>query len=85
LDVNDHHLDFMSAMTTTCVGGEIFSHVHTFRISADCEVLLGMDWFEVYKKFRERLGSSTLRVESLQMEVCPISACRSLSMLPSLC
>jgi hypothetical protein len=39
LDANDCHLDFMSAMTTTCIGGEIFSRVHTFRISADCKVL----------------------------------------------
>jgi len=39
LDANDRHLDFMSAMTTTCVGGEIFSCVHMFRISADCKVL----------------------------------------------
>jgi hypothetical protein len=39
LDANDCHLDFMSAMTTTCIGGEIFSRIYMFQISADCKVL----------------------------------------------
>jgi hypothetical protein len=30
LDANDCHLDFMSAMTTTCAGGEISSRIHMF-------------------------------------------------------
>jgi hypothetical protein len=30
LDANDRHLDFMSAMTTTCAGGEISSRIHMF-------------------------------------------------------
>jgi hypothetical protein len=39
----------------------------------------------MYQKFSEQSGSSKLRVESVQMEVCPIGVRRSLSMLPNLC
>jgi hypothetical protein len=51
LDASDCHLDSMSAMMTTCVGGNTFSHAHTFQISADDNVLLGMDCLRCISNF----------------------------------
>jgi hypothetical protein len=85
LDTSNRHLDCVSIMMTACVDGRPFSRLHTFQLSEDDRVLLGLDWFEAYKQFCVRSGFLDPCVEGIQMDVCPEGAQCLILMLVTMC